>query len=266
MNGSRNPKPGTGFTEEIAVARSMNAYRTYGWRAKIGIIVPSTNVCTEAEWAKVVPEGVSFHTARALLQGATSQDSYDALASSAEKAAFELGSAEIDVLAFVCTSGSFMVDRDGLNDKLASLASAESTTTAHAVLRAFQALGVTRVALATPYLDVVNERELEFLSSAGIEVVASSGLQIGRSVEERRLINRVPPEVVYRMAIEIDRPEAEAIFLSCTALPTLAMIDRIEDRLGKPVIASNPATLWDVLRKVGLSDRIQGYGRLLREL
>ena len=187
------------------------------------------------------------------------------MATSSERAAAELGSAEVDLLAFVCTSGSFMVDGEMLGAKLAALSSAQATTTAHAVLRAFKALGVSRVALATPYLDLVNKREIAFLADAGVEVVASSGLQLGRNEQERRLINRVPPEVVYRMAVEIDMPEAEAIFLSCTALPTLTMIERIEDRLGKPVIASNPATLWDALRHVSLSDRIEGYGMLLRE-
>lgn len=243
----------------------MASYSPYGWRAKIGVIVPSTNVCTEAEWAKVLPEGISMHVARALLTGATSQESYDRMAGSAETAAAELGTAEIDLVSFVCTSGSFMVDPVQLNGKLSALAEASSTTTADAVLAAFSTLDISRVALATPYIDLVNNVEIEFLRRNGIDVVASSGLQLGTTREERRLINRVPPEVVYRMALSIDRPEAQAIFLSCTALPTLSMIDRIEQRLGKPVIASNPTTLWHCLRTLGIKDRVSGYGLLLRE-
>jgi arylmalonate decarboxylase len=245
--------------------KSMAQYSPYSWRGKIGVIVPSTNVCTEAEWAKVMPEGVTFHVGRALLAGATSQQSYDRLAQGAEEAAAELKTAEVDLISFVCTSGSFMVDRVALNAKLGELASARSTTTADAVLAAFIALGVTKVALATPYIDLVNDIEVEFLTRAGITVVASSGLQLGKTVDERRLINRIPHEVVYRMALGVDRPEAQAIFLSCTALPTLPVIDQIEQTLGKPVIASNPASLWYCLRSLGLKDRIPGYGRLLHE-
>jgi maleate cis-trans isomerase len=231
--------------------KSMSQYSPYGWRAKIGVIVPSTNVCTEAEWARVMPEGVSFHVARTLLTGATSQDSYNKLADGAEGAAQQLKTAEIDLVSFVCTSGSFMVDRDALNAKMGSAANAPSSTTADAILAAFEKLNITRVALATPYLDLVNATELEFLSRHGIEAVACSGLQLGVTAEERRLINRVPPEVVYRMAIDIDRPEAQAIFLSCTALPTYPVIEKIEQTLGKPVIASNPATLWHLSQNLG---------------
>ena len=243
--------------------KSMSRYSPYGWRGKIGVIVPSTNVCTEAEWARVMPEGVSFHVARTLLAGATSQDSYNKLADGAEGAAAHLRTAEIDLVSFVCTSGSFMVDRNALNAKMGIAANAPSTTTADAVLAAFAELGVTKVALATPYLDVVNATEVEFLSKHGIQTVACSGLQLGVTAEERRLINRVPPEVVYRMAVDIDRPDAQAIFLSCTALPTYSVIDRIEQTLGKPVVASNPATLWHCLRALGINDRVPSYGLLL---
>lgn len=246
--------------------KGMAGYSPYGWKGKIGLIVPSTNVANEPEWQQLMPEGVSFHTARALLTGATSQESYDIMARGTERAAQELATAEPDLIVYGCTSGSFMVDREALKQRLQDLAGGiPVTTTSDAVLAAFAALGVRRIALATPYLDLVNEREVGFLAANGLSVVAVQGLQLGSTIEERRLINRVPPEVVFRMARAVDRPDADAIFLSCTALPTLPMIDRIEQSLGKPVVASNPVTLWHALRTLGLPDRIAGCGRLLAE-
>lgn len=255
----------TAPTAEIAL-KGMAAYTPYGWRAKIGLIVPSTNVSNEPEWQRLMPDGVSFHVGRALLTGATSQESYDIMARGTERAAQELATAEPDLIVYGCTSGSFMVDRAGLKGRLSELAGGiPVTTTSDAVLAAFAALGVRRLGLATPYLDLVNDREVGFLEASGLTVVAVHGLQLGSTVQERRLINRVPPEVVFRMARDADRPDVEAIFLSCTALPTIGMIDRIEQTLGKPVIASNPATLWHALRFLRLPDRIDGCGRLLAQ-
>lgn len=249
-----------------AALKSMSHYSPYGWRGKIGVIVPSTNTATEAEWRHLVPEGVSFHVGRTLLTGATTQESYDILARGTERAAEELATAELDLLVFCCTSGSFMVGREALKDKLAAISGVPVTTTADAVLEAFAALGITRVGLATPYLDLVTRREVEFLEANGIGVTATLSLQIGVTREERRLINRVPPEVVFRMARAVDSPQAQAIFLSCTALPTMTMLERIEAALGKPVIASNPATLWHCLRRLGVKDRLTGYGKVFSEL
>ena len=245
--------------------KSMLHYSPYGWRAKIGLIVPSTNTATEAEWRRMMPEGVTYHVGRALLKGATSQESYDTLAKGTERAAEELATADLDLLVWCCTSGSFMVGRDELKNKLSAISGLPTTTTADAVLEAFARLNITRVGLATPYLDLVNDREVEFLNENGIKVTKTMGLQLGSTVEERKLLNRVPPEVVFRMAQAVDSPEAQAIFLSCTALPTMDMLERIETALGKPVIASNPATLWHCLRRLGVNDKLAGYGRLFAE-
>jgi maleate cis-trans isomerase len=127
------------------------------------------------------------------------------------------------------------------------------------------ALGARRVAVATPYVDFVNESERAFLQEYGFEVTSMHGLRLGETQEERRGIGRVPPEHVYRMARLVDRPEAEAIFISCTNLATLGVIRRIEDDLGKPVVTSNQACFWGCLRLLGLQDRIEGHGRLLRD-
>jgi maleate isomerase len=63
----------------------------------------------------------------------------------------------------------------------------------------------------------------------------------------------------------LDRPEADTIFISCGALRTIEVIDALEAASGKPVVASNQAMAWDCLRLAGIDDRIEGYGRLLRD-
>jgi len=134
------------------------------------------------------------------------------------------------------------------------------------VVDALHALGARKVAMGTPYLDFVNRREVEFLEEHGISVTRCLGLELGNNQAERRNIGHVPPEAIFRMAWEIDTPDAEAIFISCANLATLDVIQQIEDALGKPVVTSNTACFWACLRTLGINSSIGGYGRLLRDI
>lgn len=245
--------------------KAVSMYDPYGWMAKIGLIVPSTNTVNEYEWYKMAPEGISIHTGRALLLGKASQESYDTMAKNTEKAAEDLATAEVDIVAYGCTSGSFMCSRDEITRRLTEIAGCPATTTSDSIVAALKALGVRKISMATPYVDFVNQGEVKFLNDEGFDVVAWHGLGLGETQEERRGINRVPTESVFRMAKLVDRPEAEAIFISCTALPTIKVIAAIEAELGKPVVTSNQATFWNVLRTLKLNVRVSGYGRLLEE-
>nr|WP_176461446.1 aspartate/glutamate racemase family protein [Bordetella genomosp. 1] len=240
-------------------------YRPYAWRAKIGLIVPSTNTVNEPEFYRMAPDGVTIHSGRAINAGPATQENYDRMARGVLEAADLIRTAEVDVVAYGCTSGSIVCSLDELCDGMSERAGAPAIATAGAVVAALRALGARRVAVGTPYIDFVNVREREFLEQYGFDVVSIEGLDLGHTQEERRDIGRVPPQVAYQLARDIDRPDADAIFLSCTNLATIDMIERIEDELGKPVVTSNQATLWGCLRLLGLNAAVPGYGRLLRE-
>jgi len=245
--------------------KTTACYRPYGWRAKIGLIVPSTNTINEPEFYRMAPDGVSIHTARAINAGAAMQENYERMAQGVLEAAELIKTAEVDVVAYGCTSGSIVCSLDALCDGMSQRTGVPAIATAGAVIAALRALGIKRVAVGTPYIEFVNEREREFLQQHGFDVTAIAGLDLGHTQAERRDIGRVPPEAVFRLACAVDSPDAEAIFLSCTNLATLAMISHIENELGKPVVTSNQATFWACLRLLGLSWAVDGYGRLLTE-
>jgi arylmalonate decarboxylase len=157
-----------------------------------------------------------------------------------------------------------MCPRDELMERLSHRAKCEVINSADSVLAALRALGAQTVALATPYLPYINEREIGLLKDEGFAVCASLGLGLGETEAERFAIRKVPPEAIFRMARAVDRPEADAIFISCTSLPTLKLIDAIEEQLGKPVVTSNQATFWNALQKLKLRVRLPNGGRLLR--
>ena len=108
--------------------------------------------------------------------------------------------------------------------------------------------------------DEVNEAERAFFAGHGIDVRSVVGLGLsGQAIRE------VTPERVVELAREADTPDSEALFLSCTDLRALEVVDRLEQELGKPVLSSNQVTLWGILRALGEPTRFSGLGRLLAQ-
>lgn len=239
----------------------------YGTRARLGLIVPPTNTANEAEWQVMAPEGVTVHAVRMPLHtGTSSEEGLRALYADVEHAASDLAQASVDVIAYGCTAGSMTTPMTALCDFVTGRTGLPSVTTAASLVGAFRALGVQRVAVATPYHDELNEHERGFLAANGITVVAMAGLGIGAGgPQEYVRIARVPLDDVRRHALAVDRPEAEALLISCTDFATLPLIAELEDRLGKPVVTSNQATFWAALRAAGDDGRFDRFGALLRD-
>jgi arylmalonate decarboxylase len=249
--------------ERTGLSKALSLYSAYGWRGRIGLVSPSTNTTLEPEFWRLAPEGVSIHVARVYQAGPQEPSTYRRMADDIATAATLLATAEVDVIAFGCTSCTYFVPPEEIRATMAEKAHCPTVLTADAVVDALRALNVRRVALASPRTEFVTKRELDFLASSGFEVVSSRSLGLGATEEERRYIGRVPSETLYRLVASVVRPEADAIFVTCTQLPTLPMIGRLEAEFGKPVVTSNQATAWRCLRHIGFTAPIQGYGRLL---
>jgi maleate isomerase len=231
----------------------------YGWRARLGLIVPSSNTTNEPEFYASLPEGVSLHTARMRLENTTA-DELEGMAGEITRCADLLSTADIDVVAYGCTTGS-LISGHGYDEKIESQLSAATgvpaVATAASIKRAFNVLDFDSVAIATPYINNLNEREQAFLEEAGYEVTTISGLEIGPNVE----IGAQHPETAYREARAVDTSDADGVFLSCTNYRTFEAIKQLETDLGKPVVTSNQATLWDALRIVDVNEPLD-LGRL----
>jgi len=242
-------------------------YRPYGWRAKLGIIVPPTNTVNEAEWARMLPEGVTLHAMRMALHADTTTDvGRRTLYEDIRRAAGELAKARVDVITYACTAGSMVQPLDALTDYMQEVTGTPAVATAPALVHAARAFGLQRVAVATPYHDALNAHEIHFLADCGIETVSMRGLGIGAGGPHEYIeIARTPRERVYQHCRAADVPDADGMIVSCTDFATMEIVPRLEAELGKPVISSNLATLWRTLRIAGIDDRIRGFGRLLEE-
>lgn len=232
-------------------------------KIKAGVILPSVNCIMEPELYHVAPAGISFHTTRVFLEK-TTPEALIKMEEDLDYAARLMATVSPRAVIYACTSGSFI---KGLGwdqviiDKLESMVGCPATTTSTAMVQALKALGIRRLAVATPYLDSVNEREEDFLNKTGFEVVSCQGLGLSGPA-----IREVAPETVYELVKKVDRPEADGIFISCTDFRAMEVIGALEEELGKPITSSNQVSLWSLLKILEHPGGIQGYGRLLAEM
>lgn len=220
----------------------------HGERGRLGLIVPSSNTTNEPEFAAALPADVSLHTARMRLVDVAADD-LSAMADDTERCADLLATADVDVVAYGCTTGSLVhgpgYDRE-IEQRIADRVDVPAVATAASVKRAFDALDVESVAVTTPYTDELNDREETFLADAGYDVVEMTGLGLDSNVE----IGEQFPETAADAAREADAPAADAVFISCTNYRTFEVIADLERELDKPVVTSNQATLWDALARL----------------
>jgi maleate isomerase len=166
------------------------------------------------------------------------------------------------VICYACTSGSLVIGEERVFQELNRGApTAKATSLISGVLRALGALQARRVVVVTPYLDEINAREAAYMERAGFQILDIQGMNLEHDSD----MVRVAPDYIVELASSVDRADADAVFVSCGALRTLDVVQQLEDRLGKPVVCSNQAMMWDCLRLAGIHDRITGYGTLLAE-
>lgn len=233
----------------------------YGFRAKIGLVIPSNNTVVEPELWAMRPAGVTVHGNRILTQGNT-PEGIVAMERSAARAVHELRAGQMSAIVYACLATSLVKGLDWTRDvsrQITSDTGCPATTAAAATFEALQALGVRRVAIATPYRDCVQALLPAFVAEFGLDLVSTRNLGIQNSLE----LWKIPGEEVRAFARSVDVPEADALCIVATDLPTVNEIAALERELGKPVVTTNQAILWKALRLAGLEDPVEGFGILL---
>jgi len=234
-----------------------------GFRARLGIICPAPTIMPEAEFPPVLPNGVSMCTTRIPLLEATRQGLLTTV-DHAYQAAQLLVQARVDILGFLCTVGTLVLGPSfdaEFSAKMQEQTGIKTLTTAASVVAALTELRAKRIVVATPYVQELNVLERSFLEFYGIEVVAMEGM----GLTDPDQIREVSPEAAYRFSRKLWRPDADALFFSCTGVPTFQIIGMLEQDIGRPVVTSNQATLWCMLKHVGVKARIPGLGLLFSE-
>ena len=233
------------------------------YRAKIGFVLLATEQTVQDDMLSLCPKGVGMHFTRAAIPDSITNATLMAQAERlADCAATLLPDGSLDVIAYACTSGSLVIGEERVFAELNKGApGAKASSMITGVIQALKYLNVRRIAVATPYLDEINQRESLYLAERGFDVLSIQGLNLEKDSD----MVRVSPSFLVDYALAADHPDAEAIFISCGALRTLEVIEEIEQRAGKPAICSNQAMAWHSLRLAGINDKFNGFGRLFRQ-
>ncbi len=230
------------------------------WRAQLGFIVISTDLVMEENIFRLAPEGVGTSIARLKTATECTVESLSAhIEGMAEAASILQPGVRPDVVCYACTSGSIVIGEDEVMAEIKRGAPwAEPSTLVTGVVNALRCLKAQKIVVATPYLDEINTMEADFLANKGFDVLDIQGL----NVEDGEAMGRITRECLKEFALSVDRPDADVIFFSCGGIRTIDVLQEIEDAAGKPVVCSNQAMMWECLRRAGIADRIEGYGRL----
>ena len=231
-------------------------------KSRIGLIIPSSNRLSEVQFPHYAPHDVRINVTRLRMSGQHHAD-VSALLPKIIEAAETLADAKCDVIVFHCTAVSMAAGvewNQTINDAMARATGRPASSTATALLAAFEAVNARRLVLVSPYDQATHDHEISFLRESGLEIVRDRAANVGGS----DMFIATPPEFWLESTLALADPRADAYLLSCTNINSLEVIEELERRLNRPVITSNQATLWHSLRVTRADDEIPALGGLFR--
>ncbi|MGW0247427.1 maleate cis-trans isomerase family protein [Nocardia goodfellowii] len=241
-----------------------------GARAVFGVIVPSTNTVVEHDYWRAGLPGIAYRAGSMYIPNPVMGDDKDfqgllgQIRASIDTAVRDVLTAEPDRMVMGMSAETFwggVAGNAAFEQRLRDRTGLPVTTGASSCRAALRELGCRRIAVFSPYQPIADREVGRFFTEAGFDVAAITGLRCPTAMD----IARVGAGRLRSVVAEIDGPDVQAIVQVGTNLSFVALADRLEAELGKPVLAINTATLWNALREHGFDDRVDGAGCLLRE-
>jgi maleate isomerase len=227
-----------------------------------GVLIPATNTTVEIEYTRLLPPEWQAHYARVMTSSENKTPFSPPLDSDVEYQSKGLGSARVEIIALIQSSASLFADDydDTTIARITAASGVPAITSANAVGAAARALGARHVALVSPYSAPVNECARHYFEGKhGLKIAALEGF----AATDSYMIGHLGPENARDAFQRVDRPEIEAFLVPGGNFPTMAHIPEWEAELNKPIVTTNQAALWAMMRAVGAKDRLQGLGKLL---
>ncbi len=169
---------------------------------------------------------------------------------------------KLDCVVYGCTSGTIAAGYDSIKKKI-ELAKPEVkvTTPSTAATNALKKMNISKVSIFTPYSKKLNDEVVDYFKKENFIVTSNSYFDILNDAD----IAKIDPDYLYDVISKMNLGDAEAVFLSCTNLPALSILDKLEKKLNKVVLSSNQVLIWDTLQSVGKNNSIKGFGKLFLE-
>ncbi len=234
-------------------------------RYRIGLLALSNDLATERDFINMRrSDEVALFVSRVPNEEICSVENLRAMEPELTRATDMLiPGSRLDSVAYSCTSGTVVLGYDTIVERVrAARPGIPVATPITAALAALDLFDVRRISVLTPYGNDVNQQISDYLTASGKEIADFTSFLY----PDNDSISRIPPQAIYDAAIQSNRPDAQALFISCTAIRAVEVADSIEKAIGKPVVTANQALYWQALRATGYEYPVDGFGELLRRL
>jgi len=232
-----------------------------GWRGRVGIIIPSTNLLLETALPRMSPKGVTFHASRLSTSPSATVQSLTNMSKKILIAANDLAEAKVDLIVYCCTASSFIDenhDSDIIN-MIEEQTNIPTLTTMNSIVEALHILNINRPVVISPYSEELEALEIKYLKLKGFEIINNSSMGISDMIG----LHYPSPGDVYRLATSTWDNNSNGILISCNALRSHVIVEELENNIKYPVVTSLTATLWGILRALKITVPLKGLGRLL---
>ena len=230
---------------------------------RVGLIALATDFRIEKDFMSIIKDqSIDFFVNRIHCYFPLTNENLKKMSNSITEISDDiLPNEKLDCVVYGCTSGTITSGYSSIKKKI-NLAKpdAKVTTPSTAAVNALKRLGLKRISIFTPYSKALNDEVVDYFKKENFEITTNSYFDISNDLD----IGKVDENYLYETLCEMDLGEAEALFISCTALPALSIIDKLEKKLNKIVLSSNQVLIWDTLQSIGKRDRIEGFGRLFK--
>ena len=241
----------------IKIAPKFNS----GINSKVGLIALSTDFMIEKDFRKIIENmKIDLFVNRIRSYYPLTRDNLIKMAENVTEVSKDiLPDEKLDCVVYGCTSGTIASGYDSIKNKI-NLAKPEAkvVTPSSAAVNALRKMNVKKVSIFTPYSEKLNNDVVDYFKKENFIVTSNSYFDISYDND----IAKVDPDYLFEVITKMDLGEAEAVFLSCTNLPALNIVDKLEKKLNKIVLSSNQVLIWDTLQNIKKTEPVNGFGKL----
>ena len=228
---------------------------------KIGLIALASDYMIEKDFIKIIKDKkIDFFVNRIECFNPLTKENLIKMSEKVTEVTKDiLPNEKIDCVAYGCTSGTIAAGYEAIEKKIKNAKpEAIVTTPSTASIKALKKLNIKKIAIFTPYSKKLNDEVLDFFKNENFEIKANSYFNIESDID----IGKVDPNYLYEVLSKMDLNGAEALFVSCTALPALSIIDKLEKKLNITVLSSNQVLIWDTLNSIKNKETTKGFGKI----
>ncbi len=230
---------------------------------RIGLIALATDFTIEKDFINVIKDqNIDFFVNRIHCYYPLTSENLIKMSNTVTETSEDiLPNEKLDCVVYGCTSGTIAAGYDTIKKKI-NLAKPEAkvTTPSTAAINALRKMNINNIAIFTPYSKALNDEVIDYFEKENFNIMSNAYFDISNDLD----IGKVDENYLYETLLKMDLEEADALFISCTALPALSIIDKLEKKLNKVVLSSNQVLIWDTLQSIGKKDSIDGFGELFK--